>query len=208
MTPQKAVSPYRWNERAGRYINSAGRFVTRAEIRSALDGAIQSAQGTIRSLAEQLRTGQISLAEWQISMAQEIKSAHLASAAVARGGFAQLTQSDLGRAGQLIRRQYEYLGNFARQIERGEVVLDGRFLNRAALYGEAPRATYHVFDSLEQAQHGYEWEENVLNAAESCAECIAETERGRVPIGELIPIGARTCLANCKCDIVYFKDAA
>jgi hypothetical protein len=32
---------------------------------------------------------------------------------------------------------------------------------------------------------------------------LAETARGRVPIGELVPIGQRPCLSNDRCRIRY-----
>jgi hypothetical protein len=197
---------YRWNEAAGRFIDLRGRFVSPSTVRSALDESIRVSQRRIKDLAQSLREGRINLPQWQINMASELKAGHLAGAATGRGGLAQLTQSDLGRAGQLLKKQYEKLNAFALQIERG-YPLDGRFLRRVDLYAESPRATYHVFHSLEMAQHGFEYEENVLGSGDSCDGCLGETARGRVPIGELEPIGSRTCLTRCKCSISYFKAA-
>lgn len=202
---QKAVKTgYRWNEAAGRFIDPRGRFVSHSTVRSALDESIRNSQKRLRDLAQALREGRINLPQWQISMANELKAGHLAASAVGRGGLAQLTQADLGRAGQAIKKQYERLNTFALQIENG-YPLDGRFLRRVDLYAESPRSAYYIFHGLEMAQHGYEYEENVLGSGDSCAGCLEETARGRVPIGELVPVGERTCLTRCKCLISYYK---
>lgn len=157
----------------------------------------------MRDLALALKEGRISVAEWQIETAATIKQMHLASTAAARGGWAQLTPADLGRAGQIVKKQYGYLGDFARQIESGEQPLDGRFLRRVDLYAQAARGTFHTFDGLEQQARGKTEERNVLHASESCAGCIEQSGRSWVGIGELIPVGSRSCLVNCKCDIEY-----
>jgi hypothetical protein len=56
---------------------------------------------------------------------------------------------------------------------------------------------------LQAAGEGYVYEENILGDAEHCGGCVAETAKGKVPIGTLIPIGQRDCLANCHCHFAY-----
>lgn len=195
---------YAWSERTGRYRNQqTGRFVSGKEVRASIDKAIEASAKRIQSLSISLKENRINLAEWQIRMYQELKAAHIANAALARGGFAQLTQSDLGRIGSILKEQLSYLGNFARQIERGEQLLDGRFLLRAQMYVEKGRSTYHAFERLEKLSHGYTKERNIRHASDSCDGCIGETSRGWVEIMSLIPVGSRICLTKCKCSLDY-----
>lgn len=132
-----------------------------------------------------------------------MKSVHLYSTAVARGGWDQVSQGDYARLGPRLKTQYKYLDNFAGQVSRGEVALDGRFLQRADLYGQAGRGTYWQVNSRVHNEAGYTEERNVLNEAEHCDGCLAESARGWVSIGELVPIGERDCHANDRCEIEY-----
>lgn len=150
-----------------------------------------------------LQSGRISVADWRERMAAHIKATHLYSAALPRGGWAQLTAADFGRVGRLVRIQYEYLNNFATQLAAG-LPTDGRFLARARMYQNAAREVYHVAERVEMKDvQGLEEERNILAQADHCDVCLEETAKGWVPIGSLRPIGRRTCLTNCLCRIRY-----
>jgi hypothetical protein len=134
------------------------------------------------ALAEQLRTNQISLDAWLLEMRTLVKDVHLYSAAAAKGGWAQMAQADYGRVGQIVRKQYDYLDVFANDIANG-LPLDGRFLRRVALYGEAGRATYHDVEALEMDVRGMDEERNVLHPADHCGDCVEMTRLGWVKRG-------------------------
>lgn len=194
-------SKFKWNKKASRYT-LRGRFVARSEIRKALD---QSLKGTAKRVAElslSLRSGRISLIEWERLMRINIKDAHLYSRALAKGGWAQMTQSDFGKVGRVVKDQYAYLNRFASQLEDG-LLLDGRFVARTEMYVEAGRSSY--YNALDEVQllAGFEFEQNILHSAEHCNGCIEETAKGVVPIGSLLQIGDRDCLTRCKCEKVY-----
>ena len=72
-------------------------------------------------------------------MRRHIKNTHLNAIAMERGGWANMTPSDFGRAGQIIRKQYGYLRNFGREIASGKQRLDGTLGRRAQLYTAAGR---------------------------------------------------------------------
>jgi hypothetical protein len=194
---------FKWSPRTGQYIDSRGRFVARTRVRAALDQAIKQSGLEMRRLTESLRAGQIGVTEWQLRMMQEIKSGQIASAAIARGGTMQLNRSDLGRIGSRVREQYAYLQGFANEIESGKQRLDGTILRRTELYAQVPRATYHVFERIEREEHGMDLERSVLAVSDHCDLCVSEAGRGWVPVGELIPIGQRTCLSRCRCSVQY-----
>lgn len=199
------ASPYRWNEKAGRYIGPNGNFVSKQEVQRAINEAIDQSAKEMRAAALLFREGDLSLSEWQLLMEREIKNTHLANAAAAVGGWAQMTQADYGRVGNQVKAQYQYLRSFVQDIQKG-LTLDGRFLNRVGLYIEAGRATFSLFEKLRNKARGMTEERNLLGAAEHCTgdgSCTQQTARGWVPIGELLPVGQRLCKVKCKCMIEY-----
>lgn len=201
--PRIDVGPrgYRWNPTAGRYIGSNGQFVARPKIRAAIDDVLRKNALRVRDLSNQLRAGSISLDTWWFEMRAAVKDANLFSAAAARGGWAQMTPTDFGRVGAAVRRQYAYLDRFVGEIDAG-MTLDGRFLNRAMSYMNSGRTLYEDITADVDEDRGMTEEKNVLSSAEHCGGCLDETARGVVPIGELVPIGNRTCRGNCRCRIL------
>lgn len=198
---------YTWSARSQRYRHIAtGRWVGRDTVRRALDTALQRSQADILRLGRDLQVGRLSLAEWQVATAKQLKAAHLASAAAARGGWAQMTQADYGRVGYRLRAEYGYLTRLAGQVADGTQALDGRFLTRLAMYAQAPRGTYHAQERVGMREAGYTQERNVKAAGDSCQGCIDQTARGWVALGTLIQVGSRDCLSRCRCTIQYRKD--
>jgi hypothetical protein len=201
---RSALTPeIRYNPTAGRYVGPGGRFVPAVQVRAALDRTLDTAQANVAGLSQQLRAGAISLADWQVGMAAELKSVHLASAALARGGWAQMAPADNGRAGRFLRDQYAYLRNFAQEIAAGKQRLDGTLPVRAAMYVQAGRRTYHLTERADKGRRGLTEERNLLGVADHCSECVAETGRGWVSLGDLVPIGERICRTNCRCMVDY-----
>jgi hypothetical protein len=188
---------------AGGYRGASGRIITSAAVRAELDAAIDAAMLDTRSLSLSLQQGQISLKDWQLSMRRRIKDVHITSAVSQRGGWDQMTQADWGRVGQRIRAQYQFLDNFAQQIADG-LPLDGRFLVRSQMYDEAAISTYDRFERNAMKNAGWDGEENILEpGVKHCPGCLEEAAKGIVPIGELTPIGERTCLTRDRCTIKY-----
>lgn len=202
---RSALTPaYTWSEASQRYRHAqTGRWVARAEVRRALDTALDRSRTEVTRLSRQLVNGQMSLADWQVAIAKEVKGMHLTSAALAKGGWAQMTPADFGRVGRTLRDEYGYLASFAQQVKDGTQKLDGSLVSRANLYAQAPRGTYHATEGYSMQATGKTEYRNVLANAEHCAGCLAETAKGWVPIGTLKPIGQRLCLANDRCSLEY-----
>ncbi|HLE52711.1 MAG TPA: hypothetical protein VI755_11650 [Anaerolineales bacterium] len=199
------TSRYGWNEATGRYIDlRTGQFVRFADVRDALESVIDASAIRINVLTKSLVDGQISLAEWQSGMLEQVKLAHTASAASARGGWAQMSQSDWGAAGRLIRTQYDFLRNFSDQIASGEQLLNGTALVRADMYGDAARGTFEEMRRrYERTMNGMEFERRVLGEADHCPDCLDYAAEGWQPIGTLPAIGDSICLTNCHCTFEY-----
>jgi hypothetical protein len=158
---------------------------------------------------ELLRGQQISLADWQREMRDVIKNTHLAAMLAQRGGVANVTQSDYGRAGQIIREHYGKLDNFANEIANGKQALDGRALLRANMYQDAGIGTYETFSVLYHANAGFDFEQSVLDptVTNHCNDCIKQAAMGWQPIGQMIPIGQRQCRTNDRCNH-WFRNSA
>lgn len=201
------ASSYAWNETAGRYIKlSTGRFVPFSEVRDALEATIDVVSIRMNTLTQNLIDSQISLAEWEAGMLEQIKLAHTASAAASRGGWAQMSQADWGAAGRMIRDQYDYLRNFAEEIASGKQKLNGTALVRTDLYADAARGTFEQMRRrYEKLMNGMTEEKRVLGIADHCPGCLTQAEIGWQPIGTLDPIGAEECVTRCHCRFIYRK---
>ncbi len=203
MLPQ--ATGYGWNEVAHRYYDAeTGRFVSQSDIRNALENLIDQSGLNMNTLTQSLQDGKISLAEWQTGMMREIKLTHTASGALANGGWGQMTQSDWGATGQLIREQYNYLRNFAKEIADGTQPLDGRMLVRADMYADASNGTYWEMDKRSHLANGYDFGRRVLEpGADHCDDCLEYASEGWMPIEDIPQIGNSQCMTRCRCEIEY-----
>lgn len=199
---------YQWDGTARRFRAPSGQFVPDAGILQELDGYIASKADRMASLSTQLQSGSLDLAAWQEQMLREIKALHVNASELAHGGRAQMSQADFGRVGRVLRDQYEFLRSWSNDIASGAAPNDGRLPARATLYAEAGRATFEGVRARDQRAAGVRFERNVLHASESCSGCIAESGRGWVEIGSLVPIGSRSpCLVRCRCTVTYSNSA-
>jgi hypothetical protein len=195
---------YYWDARTGRYQDvNTGRFVSSAQVRTSLDRFIESSQTRLEALTIQLQGGRLTLAEWETQFALTIKRLACASGALAKGGWAQMTPADWGKVGWEVRRQYEFLHNFALDIGTGKQAMDGRMLVRARMYGQAVRGIYEEVRRADAVDAGKTQERRILGVAEHCLDCVDYARRDWQPIGTLPRIGNSQCLTNCHCTFEY-----
>lgn len=208
--PTRGPSGIRWNPSLARYIDRNGRIVSTAAVRHELDLSIERMKLDARSLADNLRSGAISLTTWEKEMRVLVKDVQLISVAGASGGWAQLGASEYGRIGALTRQQYDYLYQFAIDIANGRQKLDGTLTTRSVMYVEAGRGSFERQQLVTDNDAGYDEERNVLHPADHCSGptgCPAQSARGWVPSGSLVQIGARPCRTRCKCTIERRRSA-
>lgn len=201
MLPQ--LTGYGWN--GSRYYDlETGKFVSSASVHDALETVMDASAIRMNNLTQSLIDGEISLASWQSSMMEQIKITHISSAALSQGGWAQMTQSDWGATGQLIRQQYDYLRNYAADIASGEQALDGRALVRSDLYADAANGTFWEMDKRGHLADGYDEGRRVLEpGADHCDDCEEYASEGWMPIDEIPEIGNSQCMTRCRCEIEY-----
>lgn len=198
---------FTWDPRTARYRLN-GRFVSRRQIRLWLDGALDATAARMARMAEDLRARRVDLVTWQVRMAREVKNVQLYSAAAAKGGWAQLSPSDLGRVGQSVQAQLRWLNTFAQQVRTGKQPPDGRMVERARMYGQSGRQVFDRTYRAEMVVRGYTEERSVRHRGDSCVGCVEEAAKGWVPIGVIVPIGQRQCLSRCRCLAEYRKAEA
>jgi hypothetical protein len=198
-----AFSGYTWDDDAARYRNALGRFVSERTVRNELDQTLRNVATHVDELGRELLAGSRSLESWQQEMRDAVKSTHLLSGALAKGGWAQLTPADYGRIGNRIRREYDFLNGFATEVALGVQPLNGRLLVRARLYAQSARSTYERVRQAEMIAAGFDEERNILGPADHCTDCLFMSVIGWQPVGTLIPIGERQCGPNCRCRVAY-----
>ncbi len=205
-------SPFVWSEintpngPQHRYRDTrTGRYVPARQVRAELDRFVDAAgRNATRDLTGQLRDGRIGLAEWQTAMARAVKNVNYAAVAAASGGVENMTAVERGRAGAIIKKQYEYLRGFAADIESGKQPLDGRAIRRAEMYAQAGRGSFH-----EQRRTGISAAHpgaslmirSIRHPGDSCRSCIELNGRW-FPMGDpgYTPVGQRECNVSCRCD--------
>ncbi len=197
--------PYRWEPNAGasgRYRDERGRFVASSTVRRELDRYLDTADPA-KALAEALRGRQMSLADWEVAMRRVVKNTHLNAIALERGGWANMTPADYGRAGQIIREQYGYLKNFAADIASGKQRLDGTLGTRAKLYSQAARTSLYKSKAANMSGK-VTHQMSVRSARDSCWQCV-ELDRKvfRIDDTSFVLPGRRVCNHNCQCHIAY-----
>lgn len=201
--PNPLTPKYRYNAAAGRYIGRDGRYVPQVKVVRAVERQITATEKRMLGLSERLKNEEINLQTWRTGMLQELKTLHLANAAAAKGGWAQMTPVDYGRVGGKLQREYEYLNRFASQVQYGTQPLDGHFTQRVRMYAGAARDTYQSTRDEVADDLAFDEERNVLGNAEHCSGadngCIEQSALGWVKLGTLVPIGSRLCKTNCRC---------
>lgn len=193
-----------WDSSVAQYRDAHGHFVPRLLVRKSLDRIAAASGQRMRVMGQQVAKGDASLGDFHLAMRTEIKTALINNVAAAKGGYAQLSQSDYGRVGNEVKRQYKFLDNFVTELYAGVTKANTPgFLARVQLYFNTARTMYYKFDREVQEEAGMKEERNLLHPAEHCDECLAQTDMGWVPLGTLVPIGDRECVGNDRCTMEY-----
>ena len=198
-----------YDRKVGRYRNEKGQFLSKKAVGAIVDGRISKLEQQLKSFTEKLVNGSITLDQWQGSVREAIKIAHIQVATIGYGGKAEMGRSEYGRIGQRLRSEYTYLQGFVRDL------IDGRIsapmaMARIGLYAQSVRGSYWQGTEMKEQQRGFSMMRRVLDdQAVHCQDCIGYAARGIVSIGSLPMPGVRCeCGARCKCSVVYYRGQA
>ncbi|MEO0595076.1 MAG: hypothetical protein AAF126_03100 [Chloroflexota bacterium] len=194
--------PYNYDNSTQRWRDpNTGRFVSEDVVVAEMRTHVEATYSTLDSLTERLYSGSITVQQWQVAVASELKDAHLAQSMFANGGRNNMTPVEYGRVGGVLADEYRYLQNFAEQIARGEIS-EAQARARIRQYGNATKQSY--WREYTQRREYVRWN---LQPGESCADCIALDSGGLDGNGlfradELPTVpgaGDTVCRGNCNC---------
>lgn len=191
---------------SGRYRGKNGRFLSQAAVEALVDGRIKKLDSQLKDFTKRLVNGDITIDQWQGSVREALKPAHIQAAMVGVGGKQALSQSDYGRIGQRLRSEYAYLQNFASDLLGGRISAP-MALARIGLYAESVRGSYWEGTTIRREKEGYSLMRRILDAqAVHCQDCIGYAARGIVPLGAVPMPGQRcACRSRCKCRVEYLR---
>lgn len=177
-----------------------------SEIRTVMDDALNQSQLRVREATRQVAQGLLHPITWREGVSAEIALSHLALASIAQGGLFEMSVNALHRVSQEVASQLSFFNDLLRQVEQGSLVIGEALLGRAAMYASAAWGSFYELEREIMLVRGMTHERNILEpSAESCDGCRAESDRGDVPIGDLVPIGSRDCLSNDRCHYEYSR---
>ena len=198
-----------YDRNAGRYRDEKGRFLNKVSVEKLVDARIDKLQTSLQSYTKMLVDGSITIDQWQASMREAIKDAHIQAAVVGYGGKNEMGSGEYGRIGQRLREEYAYLQNFAKDLLEQRV--SGPMATaRASLYAKSVRGSYWQGSELRQQQQGFSMMRRILDEqAQHCQDCLDYAARGIVSIGSLPLPGRRCeCGARCRCSVRYYRQQA
>ena len=157
---------YSYNRAAHRYTFN-GRFVSWQTVSRWLYDALDMAKAEARGVAEALREGRMSVREAEARMLRLTKNANLASAALAKGGWHQMSPADYGRVGRALMNpqatedratwgQYQFLRARFQAILDGTQAMDGTLARRFESYVTMGRKLYDRVLTLEMQARGFD----------------------------------------------------
>lgn len=198
-----------YGRKIGRYRDERGKFLSQAAVEKLVDGRIDKLETQLKRFTRMLSNGDITLDQWQGSVREAIKAAHIQTTIIGHGGRSGMGSAEYGRIGQKLRMEYSYLQNFAGDLLRGTVSAP-MALARIGLYAQSVRGSYWLGAELRQKKQGYSLVRRILDAqAQHCADCLAFAARGIVPIGSVpLPSERCACGSRCRCRVEYFRQQA
>ncbi len=202
---------YVWDPEKRKYYRPSGRAVSDRQLRSAVKRVSAEASKRAKKETQQLIAGAIILAVWYARMRDLLAALYKTIWLVSIGGFVFDDNTQRNLFYLFIMAQFDYLDNFATQIETREQVLDGRAVARAGMYGGHGYSEWQNTRLLHAPELGYTEAKRILAPIEyerHCHEnerpgCVEEAAKGWMPISRMIPLGGCQCYDHCLCDIKF-----
>ena len=192
----------------GRYRRPSGQFMSEKAVMALVDGRIDKLGQQLRRFTQMLADGNITIDQWQGSVREAIKAAHIQATVLGHGGKDSMGSAEYGRIGQRLRAEYTFLQNFAGDILAGRVSTP-MALARVQLYAESVRGSYWEGTSIRQERQGYSLMRRILDPqAQHCDDCVRYARAGLVSMGSLPMPGQRcACRSRCRCSVEYKRNA-
>lgn len=204
-----------WNPIANRYQwrNGSARFLSRNQIMEWVRSSLNSSGSVSDTLSGLVHSGRLSPLDWHSLMREEIKREYIRQYLLGIGGRNNMTQSDWGRIGGMLKEQYTYLDRFRTDIQSSAYTEDQirELMERARsrMYINSGREAFERATAKMVTEWGAVEENWELNPfLNNCPDCIDFSFEGWQPFGHF-PFpgdGSTVCLTNCGCTKAY-RDA-
>lgn len=184
-----------------------GRKVSRLAVRAEIDKLTEHVAKEAARLAKSYSSGGLTLTQFETSMRELLKSAHIIAASVGKGGRIRMTQADWGRVGAKIKWQNGYLSKFARKIGKGSIS-EIASASRARSYASSIYISFAGTYRESQTEF-VEGGKNpalvrlITNSEEGCQECADDEAEGWMSVDDMKELGTRICGDFCKCDLEF-----
>jgi hypothetical protein len=176
---------------------------------------ITDSSNKLTKLANELIDGKISLLSWQIASKQTLKELHLANMLLARGGKKNIRTNDYLAVGRILKVEYRYFQQFAKDIQRGystnaegvkTYMTKARLLDRVKKYALSSKVSFEKGIEINMSETGFTHCRRYLNSRIPCPTCPEYAHMGLQLIGKLpLPKTQCVCGSRCRCSIKYFK---
>lgn len=191
---------FRYDIRVGQYRSgTSGRFVSPSEIAIVVAETVDRLGDTLSGYSDQLIRDRLSVANFQLSVASELKNTFIQLSQLASGGgkIDKAVEDGLGE-------QLDRLDKFGHAIARGELSVP-QIRARARNYSNSARVLFFQIEALSKARSGIKTAARRLdNQAKHCQDCIRLASLNFVPLSELVAPGTNCeCNVGCKCSVVY-----
>jgi hypothetical protein len=198
------MAGWTWVEKVGKYRDSAGHFLARDQVLALANESIAASDTAIGPLAQIAAGGGLSPADFNLLVRAELKQEYLRQYMLGIGGRSRMTPADWGRCGSMLKEQYKYLGDFAKELADGKLS-EAQIRARLSMYVNSSRTAYERAHSINAQALGMDEEAWLLGDAEHCDDCMALNAEGWQPIGHFPEpgAGATQCLTNCACFVDY-----
>lgn len=135
-------SPWTYDQRSRRYRHTeTGRFIGQRQMVDLRDQFVAAKRDTGTNLAQQLGRGDITIQQWELEMRRNVKTAFVDEYVLGKGGRNAMTQSDWGTVGRMVKDQYQFAHQFARDIADGKLS-QAQIEARSRLYFESATQAY------------------------------------------------------------------
>jgi plasmid stability protein len=198
-----------YNAKAGRYVRADGKFVGKEVIRNLVDQEQQRLQVRLQAHTRLMANQTITLAEWQLRMAESLRDSHLRAGTLGAGGKARTEAQHFGAIGYQLRRQYQYLDGFAQALHEGKLTRE-QALRRAAMYADSMNTTFHRAEQISREREGFDQALRSLDSSSKhCTQCLAHSTYGEwKPVALVVSPGTDcACQAHCRCSIAYRRSS-
>ncbi len=196
-----------WDEKARRYRDTdTGRFLPRQDVLGYVQASLDASGIASDVLASFAANGNLSPQDFISLFREEIKREYIRQYLLGYGGREQMTFSDWGSIGAMLRGQYGYLPGFLDALLRGELS-EAQVMARARMYINGARQAFEAGRGKNAKALAMGEELWVLGTVrtEHCRDCINFAGMGWQPMGTFPRPGdgSTVCLSNCACSKLY-----